>query len=69
MYFFCINTMLEYFEKNISNLTLKPSSNTRQENRIESIKSLQYQLEEIYDSFIQLNEDKSEDMNTRILAQ
>lgn len=56
-------------KKNISNLTLKPLSNTRWESRIESIKPLKYQLGEIYDSLIQINEDETEDMNTRLLAQ
>lgn len=55
--------------KNISNLTLKPLSDTRWESRIESIKPLKYQLGEIYDSLIELNEDETHDMNTRLLAQ
>jgi len=56
-------------KKNISNLTLKPLTNTRWESRIESIKPLKYQLGKIYDSLIEINEDETQDINTQLLAQ
>jgi len=69
VYFSASTKRWNILKKNISNLTLKPLSNTRWESRIESIKPLKYQLGEIYDSLIQINEDETEDMNTRLLAQ
>lgn len=70
MYIFLRQQNIGIFsKKNISNLTLKPLSNTRWKSRIESIKPQKYQLGEIYDSLIQINEDETEDMNTRLLAQ
>ncbi|XP_050064463.1 uncharacterized protein LOC126553328 [Aphis gossypii] len=69
VYFSASTKRWNILKKNISNLTLKPLSNTRWESRIESIKPLKYQLGEIYNSLIQINEDETEDMNTRLLAQ
>lgn len=69
VYFSVSTKRWNILKKNISNLTLKPLSNSRWESRIESIKPLKYQLGEIYDSLIQINEDETDDMNTRLLAQ
>lgn len=49
----------------ITNLTLKPLSETRWESRIEALKSLTYQIGEIYDAFFEIQNDSKFDNETR----
>lgn len=52
----------------IDNLTLKPLSNTRWESRIEAIKPLKVNNLEIYQALLEITNDKSKDMDTRVQA-
>lgn len=55
-------------DKHLTNLTLKPLSNTRWESRINAIKPLKIQTLQIYEALLEISNDKSRDMDTRCQA-
>ncbi|XP_025409287.1 zinc finger MYM-type protein 1-like [Sipha flava] len=51
--------------RHITNLTVKPLSQTRWESRIEALKPFRYQIGEIYDALFEIVQDKNVDSMTR----
>ena len=49
--------MLGSFKHHVSNLTVKPLSETRWESRIDALKPLHYQLGDIYDALTEIADD------------
>ena len=55
----------DILKKNITQLTLKPLSNTQWSSRIDALNSLRYLIKEIYDALFEIAEDDSKENITR----
>lgn len=55
----------DVIKKHVSDLTLKPLSNTRWSSRIEAIKPLRYQIGEVYDALLEIVGDNSLETKNR----
>ncbi|XP_044147234.1 zinc finger MYM-type protein 1-like [Bufo gargarizans] len=59
----------QVLKEHVTNLTLKPLSETRWESRVAAIKPLRYFLPEVFDALYDISDDDNRDINTKHQAQ